>query len=221
MSYILEALKKSEQERGHGDSPTVQTIHSSSLQYQTQKKTLWPYLLIIAILINALVLLYIFRSDEEKTTVPQVATVKPELVQDSPVDRVLPEPAKTTQAASSVEPKPAVKPVEQAAITTPPNTETATPVQTRSTHPITEKTILDIYELPADIQAAVPELQFSAHVYSSNPHQRSVVINGNFMEQGDRLTRQLTLDEITPDGVILEYDGIYIRSSILSQWDVN
>ena len=37
MSYILDALKKSEQERGHGSIPGVQTVHSSSINYHHEK----------------------------------------------------------------------------------------------------------------------------------------------------------------------------------------
>ena len=58
MSYILDALKKSEQERGHGNIPGVQTVHSSSLNYHGEKKAYWPYLLITAVLLNVAVVLY-------------------------------------------------------------------------------------------------------------------------------------------------------------------
>ena len=53
MSYILDALKKSEQERGHGGIPGVQTVHSSALSYSS-KKTYWPYILIAAVTLNLL-----------------------------------------------------------------------------------------------------------------------------------------------------------------------
>ncbi len=77
MSYILDALKKSEQERGHGSAPSVQTLHSSSLNYHSNKLQLWPYLLLAAIVINLAALMYfmIAKSDVETSaqTQPQVA----------------------------------------------------------------------------------------------------------------------------------------------------
>ena len=44
MSYILDALKKSEQQRGHGAAPNVQTLHSSGLSYNSSRSQLWPSL---------------------------------------------------------------------------------------------------------------------------------------------------------------------------------
>lgn len=56
MSYILEALKKSERERGQGEVPGVQTVHSAGLLYRQPAKARWPYFLIAAIGLNAVLL---------------------------------------------------------------------------------------------------------------------------------------------------------------------
>ena len=58
MSYILDALKKSEQQRGQGAIPNVQTVHSSSLNYRDEKKTYWPYILITAVILNLTAVVY-------------------------------------------------------------------------------------------------------------------------------------------------------------------
>ena len=58
MSYILDALKKSEQERGQGNIPNVQTVHSASVNYGNKKNTYWPYILTTAVLLNLLVISY-------------------------------------------------------------------------------------------------------------------------------------------------------------------
>ena len=73
MSYILDALKKSEQERGRGDIPGVQTVHSSSLNYHGQKKTYWPYFLIVAVLLNLAAIIY-FIVNKEQAAPAEVAT---------------------------------------------------------------------------------------------------------------------------------------------------
>ena len=64
MSYILDALKKSEQERGHGSAPSVQTLHTSGISYHSSKTHLWPYLLLAAIVINLGALMYFIVADD-------------------------------------------------------------------------------------------------------------------------------------------------------------
>ena len=64
MSYILDALKKSEQERGHGSAPSVQTLHTLGISYHASKTHLWPYLLLAAIVINLGALMYFIVADD-------------------------------------------------------------------------------------------------------------------------------------------------------------
>ncbi|MBT8135059.1 MAG: hypothetical protein KJO03_11160, partial [Gammaproteobacteria bacterium] len=71
MSYILDALKKSEQERGHGNVPDVQTVHSSSLNYRDDKKAVWPYILIVAVLLNLLAIGYFIINQAGPTETTQ------------------------------------------------------------------------------------------------------------------------------------------------------
>lgn len=68
MSYILEALKKSEQERGAGNIPSVQTVHSSSLLYRKEKPARWPYILIIAVLLNIAIIGYFIYMQQSRST---------------------------------------------------------------------------------------------------------------------------------------------------------
>ena len=100
MSYILEALKKSEQERGHGGSPGIQTIHSSSLSYREHRKPLWPWLLFAILCVNLAMLVYfvLSRSDGDAGMQPLVASaptptqVIPEVPRQQPALAPKPEP---------------------------------------------------------------------------------------------------------------------------------
>jgi len=56
MSYILDALKKSEKERQRGTAPDILTAQDAPAQ-KPKKRYLWPYLLLVALLLNAGVLL--------------------------------------------------------------------------------------------------------------------------------------------------------------------
>lgn len=223
MSYILEALKKSEQERGRGESPDVQTIHSSGLQYTRQDKPVWPYILAVVITLNVAAIIYFL--------IPVAGPADTSIIAESnnpaqPVAQYLePQqtaPATTTQKQTNSHPTAiADSNHELIAQTQPRYTAPVVPPTdkhgTNAAKPIRAE-VIDVQDLPIDIKTAIPEIVFSAHVYSSNPQQRSVVINNNFMEEGDALTSKLVLDEITSNGVIFEYEGTRFRSSVLSNW---
>jgi general secretion pathway protein B len=218
MSYILEALKKSEQERGHGGSPGIQTIHSSSLNYHTSRKPLWPWLLFAILCVNLAMLVYFMLSRPDgdagipapapvaTTQAPprKTPTVRPQQLTLAPTPQP---PAKTIVAPPPptpvVAPPPRVVPMQTPIAAAAP---VATPV-------------IEIDELPPDVASHVPHMEFSAHVYSSNPKQRSVVINDMFLEEGELLSTDLKLSEITPDGVIFEFRGYRFHRSVLAGWE--
>jgi general secretion pathway protein B len=53
----------------------------------------------------------------------------------------------------------------------------------------------------------LPEMHIDLHVYSAAPERRFVSINGRKYRQRDTLTDGPTVREITPEGVILDYQG--------------
>ena len=58
-------------------------------------------------------------------------------------------------------------------------------------------------DMGADFQARVMELNFSGHVYSPEPGLRTIMINDAVAREGDPIGPDLALDEITEDGVII------------------
>jgi len=221
MSYILDALKKSEQERGRGSAPGVQTMHSSSLNYHSSKTQLWPYILLAAVLVNLAALLYfIMTKPEAGTSVDN----QPSIMETQPVTmRVTAQDNKQNMAAASrnLDESETIiyKPVSMPG--TAQDTAAETPIVsagiTRHQEPL--GLVMEREELPPDVQQHIPVMEFSAHVYSTNPMQRSIVINGRFMEEGDRLTSDLLLDEITADGAIFNFQGQRFRQGVVSAWN--
>ncbi len=65
MSFILDALKKSERRHRRGTVPDVMTVHSPALQ-KPKKHLLWIYLFLAAMLINAGILTAFLRPWESK-----------------------------------------------------------------------------------------------------------------------------------------------------------
>ena len=283
MSYILDALKKSESERGHGAIPGVQTVHSSSINYHQQKKTIWPYILIVAIFLNIAVIAYfIYTQNNSTQSAAVVHTVQNHSTNNSTLanspsalsgslpstqprsNPVLATIEKAPVSPASVEPVPATPVSNIAKITTPPvinrpsheknnpgknNLEknslqkdsltgsALTPEKTNNEplaspqsdspsiksdskavdEPTSEK-ILEQYELPESIQRQLPTLTISAHVYSSNPAQRSIIVNNEFFEEGDYIMDDIILHEITSDGAIFSYKGLLFRNRSVSEW---
>lgn len=225
MSYILDALKKSEQERGHGNIPDVQTVHSSGLNYRNEKKSYWPYILIVAVLLNLLAIVY-FTINKESTeqTVTQETNVTDQVKTESSVTS-----EKTAEADNSTTLTSNKKTeVKETATSTPVSaidgsiktTEKTATIKTdtnKRTFNSTTK-IIDFHELPESIKQEIPTITISAHVYSTNPVQRSIVINNNFMEEGEYVLDGLILYEITTDGAIFNYQGTLFNYGVVSGW---
>lgn len=269
MSYILDALKKSEQERGHGNVPGVQTIHSASISYRDDKRSWWPYILITAVLLNIAVIIF-FNMDRFETQRASPDTAGP--LSSQPVENesaiqagmsatatsaknhqamasqqtdVQNEPPATT-ASSQANPGNRSASVENAAsdskadddntedweMITPATTQYSPPASQQNqgdtantdsayapVAAIAEPTgIIDYNELPESIKTQLPAIIISAHVYSSNPSQRSIVINNDFMEEGEYLIDDMVLHEITREGAVLNYRGILFHYGAVSSW---
>ena len=63
------------------------------------------------------------------------------------------------------------------------------------------------WQLPLTIRKDLPELKLTMHVYSQQPAQRFVVLNGNRQVEGDDLGADVKLSEIRIDGAVLEFHG--------------
>lgn len=222
MSYILDALKKSEKERGNKDIPSVQTIHSSGLNYNN-KKTNWPYYLIAAVLLNLFAILYFVFDNQDDLTVEKT------------VENILPTPKNESKVAAFVQKEETqiaaiAKPIQEATNSKiilgkapKPQLKNNTIVKNTkpkiiNTPPTVNAEITEFQDLPAEIKLQLPTITISAHVYSSNPLQRSIVINNNFLEEGEYVLDDLILHEITPDGAIFNHLGTLFHYGIVSTW---
>ena len=222
MSYILDALKKSEQERGHGSAPNVQTLHSSSLNYHANKTQLWPYFLLAAIVINLAALFYfiIANTEVEATTQEQQRITET----NSAVSNTQ-QTASSKPAATAIEDVYSAEAVVYKPISIPGSNQGIAIQAPRARvieaprHQQASLSVLEKDELTFDMQQHIPVMEFSAHVYSSNPLHRSIVINGLFMEEGDWLASDLFLSEITPDGAIFDFQGQLFHQGVVSTWN--
>ena len=220
MSYILDAIKKSEAERGHGSIPGLQTVHSSSLSYKTDNKQLWPYVIIGLLLLNFAGLIFYYTSSNT-VDISEASTSDAQTVVYTEPFRQQPS---TTKAV--IRSNPAIQqistPVSDPVIDEPQiETQAANNAQQVSAQSPVINEVVDIEDLPANIKQYIPPMRFTGHVYSSSPLQRSIIINGSFMEEGESVGNDVILAEITRRGAIFNYEDILFEVNILTGWNVN
>jgi len=61
--------------------------------------------------------------------------------------------------------------------------------------------------LPAQATAGLPTLNLDLHIYASDPSQRAAFINGRRYREGDTLPEGVEVRSITPEGAVLQYRG--------------
>jgi len=61
--------------------------------------------------------------------------------------------------------------------------------------------------LPAQATAGMPALNLDLHIYASSPAQRAVFINGRRYREGESLPEGVEILEITPEGAVLSHRG--------------
>jgi len=197
MSFILDALKKSETERQEQSGAEFSNVPSSSGEPQSFK---WLWILALLLLVNVVVLFGVLMRKED---VPDT----PAPVEQTPVEQSQP-------AGSSFEER-----VAEARQNQPAPDTTATgpaPQQTANTAPVNASTqtasqsrprLMTIDELRLNGTLSLPELHIDIHVYAEDPSERFVFINMKKHRENSQLDEGPVVAEITTDGVILKHQG--------------
>lgn len=211
MSYILEALKKVEQKGKHGGMPKLLS-YPGEAGPRGRKRTLWPYVLSAALLLNAGAIFWWIGS-RSGTPHPalQAPAVHPAVhSQPSPVPAA-PRAERTEQSRpSNVKELPEEK---RTASTSAPKTRPAPAATTVQPQAQAEKKpappgrVLSLNELPASVKSSLPAFKVSGHAYSPDPALRVTRINDQILQEGHSLAPGLKVEEIIPYGVVLSYQG--------------
>jgi len=196
MSFILDALKKSETERQEQRGAEFSRVPDSPAGGNPMR---WLWLLAALLLINVAVLLVILLRPADKPLDQPV----PAVAAPAAATEVVAVPATVMQSsAQSFEQQVASAVVNQPVVNQPP------PVLPQ---PVPENTsrarvpTLDQVRLSGSIN--LPELHLDIHVFSDDPAERFVFINMNKYREGARIDAGPEVREISPEGVILEYQG--------------
>ena len=229
MSYILDALRKSQQARQPGTAPRTGAVHNISLALPVSG---WWLALGIVLLFGLLVGAYLFwRSAAGNLPSPPPEPVTSEPVVAAPVSAPAPTspvaveqpvpspgapPKKTIPVADLAEqakvpvlitpPKKVVtaRPEKKAIANRRPETSNATAVPALPL--VTDDTPL-LQQMPQDFQRSVPSLAVTIHVYSHDESQRILFINNRKYRKGSQIEGGIRVEDIVPDGAVLSLHG--------------
>lgn len=76
----------------------------------------------------------------------------------------------------------------------------------------------DIQTLDEMLKRQIPPLRFEAHIFSSDPKQRWVKVNGKDLQEGQWVTADIQLKEITPQYVLLQTGRQMFSMAALTEW---
>ncbi len=196
MSYILDALNKSDQEKQKRRvTPGLDTRHTVTAAPQRSR---WPWAIGFALLVgmNGAALYWWLGQEAAPAKVSQSTP--------SAITEPVPQPG--TEPASPPLP-------EQGQLITPGDY-----ARLQSNAPPATSAPSSIASLPANIQRDLPELVFSSHIYASDADLRMVNINGTSLREGDIVADDVRLVEITEEGVVLAFRDYEFEVSVLRDW---
>jgi general secretion pathway protein B len=208
VSYILDALRKSDQERQRGSAPALRSIHSE-FAAPHRSHTHWAILALATAMLGAFTaagVWFVLDRGAQAVQAPVQAAAETGEPQ-----------ASATETAVTGD-KPAA-PVEssQGAVGFTPATDAA------SGYPAPDGTaadleLLELWQLSEAEQKFLGGLQVSLHVYSPEPAQRTVIINGFRVREGQTLGQDLSLLEIVADGLVLRFQDKRVHLSTVTGW---
>jgi hypothetical protein len=76
----------------------------------------------------------------------------------------------------------------------------------------------DVRSLDDLLQRQIPPIRFEAHVFASEPKQRWVKVNGKDLQEGQWVTADIQIKEITPNYVLMQTGRQLFSMEALSEW---
>lgn len=225
MSFILDALKKSEMERQRQSVPGLMDAHPSA---RRRRLPGWAIALGILLSINLLVLTFVLwrksapaahASQPREAASVAEAAVPPETSHFSPLDAApvyAPEIPVAAGESLGEGPAPLRSPAVRrvsaeaagagAAASRP--AHRPDPRLTDQDSKADEEVLPSIGEIHLTGAQALPELHLDVHVYATKPAERFVYVNMRKYHEGSTLQEGPAVERIRRDGVVLNYQGL-------------
>jgi general secretion pathway protein B len=236
MSFILDALKKSESDRQRQSGPALFEVKLAPPRTGLPS---WAIAVGALLLVNLGVVMWMLlrHSTTRAPEAPEVAaarvsapprpapaTAVPAVATDHPPAPPTTAPSTSAQPAlaSRSAPVPATLPAAPvaargagAAAPPPPNPEDLAPASEPASpavlSPHVRRGTADGVPLYQDAAAAadarLPQLRLDLHVFAARTQDRFVMINMHKLREGDSLPEGVHVESITPEGAVLSYNG--------------
>ena len=179
MSYLLQALKKAEQERqAQAASQPVAVCQAAPVA------SIPSGLVVIVVLVLLITVVKWFdapASTEERVAAAPAMSAAPPEPAASVVNSPLNKPVHKQES----------KPVNNSPVEQPPE-----PAK-----------VYELAEVPQEVLDLIPTLSLQSHIYSRAQAYRSVVINGQTFNEGMFIDAQVVLQEITNSGIVINVAG--------------
>ena len=231
MSFILDALKKSESDRQRQSGPALFEV-----KVAPPRTGLPPWAIAVAALLVVnlgIVMWMLWRHPATRTpdtsasaaalpgvgqpqaagaTTPAPAPPSVSLPAPAPPSVSLPAPAAPPPATA---PSPALLPNPGATNGAGDNPDDYAPAADPAASPLLGNRVrhgtVDGVPLYQDAAASpgtrIPQLRLDLHVFALRPQDRFVMINMHKLREGDSLPEGVRVDSITPEGAVLSYSG--------------
>jgi general secretion pathway protein B len=227
MSYILEALKKVDQERDIGAVPDLATPQEAKRPKTRSYRWLW--IIVTLLSVNAALVVMLLKDKDAEVPVTEQVPLERQTALTN--DQLAQPIQQTSEALISEAPTPE-KPVLQ---TNEPILSTGEVVvlpesaylQDSKPSIVREEELnmqMDAmttakdnsqlqnwYELPQEFRIGLDLPRVDVHVYSEEPQRRYILVNLEKYREGERLASGLVLEEILPDGMVMSYQGERFR----------
>ena len=219
MSYILEALKKSKEERLAESAPHLHVVHrahSVSRQFVTPARVkIFVVLLVVLLSISGLAYLIYQNS---KPVIPDVPVDNSSKITIGRLETRgnfadLGKERQETNSARSAKSGNKNKAIAKEEITKLGSTRVKRIVLGPSGTPKSKETaahqeIAYRTDLPLEVQNTLPKLIFAGHTYADEPGSRMIIVNNTILREGASIDADTKLISIIWEGVVLEHKGI-------------
>jgi general secretion pathway protein B len=220
MSFILDALKKSESDRQRQSGPALFEVKVAPRRVGLP---LWAVAIGVLLGINLIIVMWMLlrhpahpaAAVAAPATSPALAATaapQPAPLQAAPVPSTAAPPSVPTPVANAAQAQ-GLPPAAAANGTADANPEDLAPATEPA--PLLGSHVkrgtaegVPLYQDAAVVPGThIPPLRLDLHVYAARPEERFVMINMKKLREGDTLPEGVRVESITPEGAILSYSG--------------
>ena len=219
MSYILEALKKSKEERQGEDAPHLHIVHGVPLLKPRFRLLDKPGIVAGSFAILLLVgVFFIFLLTEDKPEESVKASKSINVRQIEIRSQFIEQPEESTVVVQDLMSGGGLSVLQDD------RSQIIRISRSNIKKVLLESTADDVYQaeeqfwgvkyrkdLPVDIQKELPDFKFAGHTYADDPKRRMIIINNTILREGDAIDVNTKLLNIIWEGIVLEYKGIVFK----------